>query len=197
MNENQKQLEMFNNYPLRHSEDAHSDIKKTNWLSGEFNLRKFIIALIIFIVINLLSFSVGVEKGLHLSMVSKDKIENAKNTEVIQNTQQVTKPLDVPVVSKKDNVVDKIDKPINKPKVEPSKKPPSDGEYSIQVASYRKNLQAEKEADTLRKKGYLAFVLKKGDYIVVCVGKFKDKTEASQDLNKLKKTYSDSYLRRI
>ncbi|MCK5581683.1 MAG: SPOR domain-containing protein, partial [Candidatus Omnitrophica bacterium] len=72
-----------------------------------------------------------------------------------------------------------------------------DSTYTVQVASFRKKVYAEKEAMDLKKKGYEIFVVPKGDYSIVCVGKFAYKNEANQMSRKLRKRYKDCLVRSL
>ncbi|MBC8436526.1 MAG: SPOR domain-containing protein, partial [Candidatus Omnitrophica bacterium] len=67
----------------------------------------------------------------------------------------------------------------------------------IQLASYKARKFADKEAEVLKKKGLTAFVLYKGDYVILCAGKFSDKEEARNSMSQLKTRYKDCYLRRL
>lgn len=69
--------------------------------------------------------------------------------------------------------------------------------YVIQVATYKKDPYAEKEALNLKKKGFSSFTKKSGDFIVVYVGSFQSKDEAQISLKKLKKHYSDCFIRKL
>jgi cell division septation protein DedD len=71
------------------------------------------------------------------------------------------------------------------------------GKYTIQVASFRKEKHAREEADVLKQKGYEILVLPKGDYSIVCVGKFENKDEAKSFSKKLKQQYKDFLIRRL
>jgi hypothetical protein len=72
-----------------------------------------------------------------------------------------------------------------------------DNRHTIQVASFKKQEQAQREAVSLQKKGYESFVLAKGNYSIVCVGKFDEKKQAQVFSSKLKKTYKDCLVRRM
>lgn len=67
--------------------------------------------------------------------------------------------------------------------------------YTIQVASYKGDKYANKEADALKVEGFDVYVLQKGDYFIVCVGKFAAKDDANKILGKLKKKYNDLLVR--
>lgn len=174
MSQDQKQFEMFDKHPSSHSEHNLDDQRGKGLLYREFNARRLIVGIIIFIVINLLSFSFGVERGLRLTKTG-NSVKNVKK-ELIKS---VPSPEKTKVILK------------------PSLDKPDSIEYSIQVASYRTESKAAEEVEALRKRGYQPFVLRKGRYAVVCVGRFKDKSEANTSLSKLKKIYSDSYVRRL
>jgi hypothetical protein len=69
--------------------------------------------------------------------------------------------------------------------------------YVIQVATYVKEDIALKEAEKLKDKGYPVFISKKGKYIVIFVGEFKNKKEAEENMRILKKRYQDCFMRRL
>ena len=81
--------------------------------------------------------------------------------------------------------------------VAPKKEEIIDLAYTVQVASFQKDEYAQKEAMTLKKKGYDIFVVAKGKYSIVCVGKFSRRDEAKVILSRLKKTYKDCMVRRL
>jgi cell division septation protein DedD len=69
--------------------------------------------------------------------------------------------------------------------------------YTIQIASYKSRDLAQKEVDSLRKKGYAVLVLAKGGYTVLCVGNFSNKQNAKVAYADLAKKYPGCILRRI
>lgn len=69
--------------------------------------------------------------------------------------------------------------------------------YTIQVASFKKNTTAEKEASWLKKNGYETYVLRKGDYAIVTVGKFSQANEAKAYSQRLNERYKDCLVRRF
>lgn len=180
---NDEQLEMFDKYSSTRSNYSADNQNKIKLLHSEFDKRKFLIFLIIFIVVNLLSFSVGVERGLRLA---KNRKAPSDALDKKNNVLSITPEL------KENKVVNKIKKQDAQLKKEEEK-----AGYSVQVASYRTMLKANQEVARLAKKGYSSFVLQKGKFVVVCVGKFKEKSDANVSLNKLKETYSDSIIRRL
>jgi cell division septation protein DedD len=69
--------------------------------------------------------------------------------------------------------------------------------YTIQLASYKSNSHAQKEAAVLKQKGYSPLLLTKGEYIVLCVGNFSNKQNAQSLLPELSKRYGDCRIRRL
>lgn len=69
--------------------------------------------------------------------------------------------------------------------------------FTIQVASFKREENARKEAMRLKERGYDIFVLPSGSHSVVCVGNFVRQDEAKQFLNKLKNKYNDCLVRRL
>jgi len=69
--------------------------------------------------------------------------------------------------------------------------------YTVQVASFRTNSYAQKEVDLLKKRGYKAITLNKGEHIILCVGNFPEKEEAQALLSELSRYYKDCRIRRL
>jgi cell division septation protein DedD len=72
-----------------------------------------------------------------------------------------------------------------------------DKAYTVQVASFKKEKFAHEAAVDLKKKGYEILVLPKGKYSILCVGRFTHKDEAESFSTKLKKRYRDCLVRRL
>jgi cell division protein FtsN len=71
------------------------------------------------------------------------------------------------------------------------------GKFSIQIASFQREAAANDEAKRLERKGLSVTVLKKGKFSVVCVGAYDAYTEAQKQLETLKRTYKDCFIRRL
>lgn len=143
---------------------------------------KVIIMIIGGLFIGVTSFSLGVERGKKLAMLTM----NNQMTAAVK-TKQVTKQAAAPAVTEQQ-------------KQEEKEKPqPKDPElnYTIQLASYQTKTAARKEAQALEKKGFSPLVLAKGKYAVLCVGRFANENKARIMLSELKKRYKDCLLRRL
>ena len=69
--------------------------------------------------------------------------------------------------------------------------------FTIQIASFKLKKNAQIEAEKLNGMGEDVFVLSKGDYLIVCVGRFKKREEAKTFSEKVKSRYSDFLIRRL
>jgi len=69
--------------------------------------------------------------------------------------------------------------------------------YIIVVAAFSKKETAQASAARLAKDGFTVFVYQSGSYFMVCVGPYADKygTQVKQDLNVIKRTYKDAYIK--
>ncbi len=66
--------------------------------------------------------------------------------------------------------------------------------YKIQVASFHKENTAREEAKSLKQSGYPVFIAKKGKYIAIYVGEFDNELEAKSNFQDLRKKYNDCIL---
>jgi len=69
--------------------------------------------------------------------------------------------------------------------------------YTIQLSAYKNKEEALKEMIFLKEKGFLPQAFKKGDYIVLCVGKFSNLESAQPLLEQLQRTYAGCHIRRL
>ncbi len=75
-----------------------------------------------------------------------------------------------------------------------------DKPYTVQVASFKTDEYAQKEAAALKEKGYDILVMPKGQHTIVCVGRFSDQKEAerfSDGFKRKNKEYQDCLVRRL
>jgi len=69
--------------------------------------------------------------------------------------------------------------------------------YTIQVATFKNKQLALREAKLLLKEGLVPMVFAKGNYIVLCVGKFSNQESAQPLLIQLQRTYAGCRIRRL
>jgi len=184
-------IEGYDNYQLELFNEARGSLPKRPLGSRFFNFlhrheKKFLIVIGV-AVSCIISFSLGVIKGRELSVSrGRASFDLAQKKTVIKAAAAVATP------AKEAEEQLKLDR---QEKALAFKQPA--GGYTIQLASYKGRQSADKEADTLKKKGLTAFVVYKGDYVILCAGKFSDKEQARNSMSKLKKQYKDCILRRL
>jgi cell division septation protein DedD len=182
-------------------------------------LDTLILLSIVVVLLFILSFSLGVEKGRKIVYLNTEEqsrvfdsqskgtsadtaieplrpspaVESASKTAVVSVSPPVIKK-DVETVQKRNPVI--IPQPVKV--VIPTKDATAISKrYRIQVASYRENEKALREAKKLEKKGYPVFVSQKGEFVAVFVGEFNNKQEAQKNERLLKETYADCLLRSL
>ncbi|MBI4708572.1 MAG: SPOR domain-containing protein [Candidatus Omnitrophica bacterium] len=180
--ENNLQLELFTQ-PEGTSIPGGQNINSSFWRFIR-TFEKTIMIIIATAVISIISFSLGVEKGKHLS-----KLDLKKDRQLDIST--IKQRVETPVVS-----------PVQTQTVPQQIKTPAPAilekqGYTIQLASYKTKISAQKEAESLKKRGLLPFVIIKGSYAVLCVGNFNNKETAQSLLSQLKNRYRGCYIRRL
>lgn len=157
---------------------------------------------IIVVLLLTISFSLGVERGKKITLnpaVTPEVIAKKAEakTEFPQQTQQnILNPQPGQSISADDPyAVETVQKP--QPAVTQVASISSNSRYRIQVASYKKENEAWQEARMLKNKGYSATVDKKGNFAVIIVGDFSNKTDAQKNMQSLKTKYRDCFIRRL
>ncbi len=174
------------------------------------NYERVILGIIAFIIFGAITFCIGMEKGKALGRANSFKrIEIVSKTAYLPD-RQVSSAAVRPALSLKpqealvksaalENIAPAQQPVIKKEGSAAVLKVKSAESYTVQVASYKNNVAAQKEAQRLRKSGLESLVLAKGEYSVVCIGSFTEKNKAQEVLLKLKtkNQYQDCLLRRL
>ncbi|MBU0710294.1 MAG: SPOR domain-containing protein [Candidatus Omnitrophica bacterium] len=141
---------------------------------------KIIMSIIGGLIIGIISFSMGVEKGKKLTLATEENIVSPeiKISEKKVMPVKAIEPVKAvePVRAEEKILVD-------------------DAHYTIQLACYKNKSFAEREAEALKQKGLTPLILTKGNYIVLCVGKFPNKDKAKPLLPELTRRYKGCYIR--
>lgn len=209
------QFELFPNATVKASE-----LRQRRYLLKDLTLsaEHIIVSAIIFVMVTVLFFSFGVEKGKRMVRVSILEAAGISRTvEVVppetpgvvssrllagRGEAQAAPAVTVSPLAEKETLRSPrggLETPVEaSPKMEaqPQKKDAKDI-FTIQVASFNSPQSAQKEAMLLKQKGYDIFVLPKGKHSIVCVGKFGQRNEAKAFSNKLKNRYNDCLVRRL
>ncbi len=160
-------------------------------LSGE----NLVILTICAILVIIFAFSLGIERGKRVALEASGSVitkamHHEKNTE--SNVEKVKEPVGI---QQMDSTT--IAKNVTQAIVEDVVKVAQTG-FTIQVASYKTEKPALREAENLKKKGYNdVYILNKGQYVILCVGNFPSRDGAQQLTKKLKSNYQDLVLRRL
>ena len=138
------------------------------------------------ILLLILSFSLGVERGKKIASASiassqaqDEKVEPLKNIRTKKAKIQEDTPPQEPIKQAQEKSIKK------------------DNVYRIQVASFHKENSANAEAQKLKNDGYQVLTMRKGDWVAVYVGSFEDEKEAESNLKDLREKYADCILRRL
>ncbi|MEK6727903.1 MAG: SPOR domain-containing protein [Candidatus Omnitrophota bacterium] len=180
------QLELFSgadNGPLAASrEKSYSHFKRLR------NYERTLLMIIGIAATAIISFSFGVEKGRNLSLLQNNpRFDIGIQTPQVLPQQAKNKEAPVTVQPKSNIKIDEGGKPLPQEKIA----------FTIQLASYKTKAYAEKEAKALKKKGLFPLILTKGNYIVLCVGSFRNKENALSLLTQLEKKYNGCRIRRL
>lgn len=183
--DNRAQLELFK----LSQENSVCARAKNNLL---FKYQKRILLVIGFLITGMIAFSAGFEKGKKSGFVKFESsldLASGGKTLYLHPAPAANKP--APIIEKNSAQ--------EKAKIDSAdyKKIDNQQSYTIQIASYRTEESAKKEAEKLRKKGLSTSVVPKGKYKILCVGNFTDKAGAVMLLSQMKKKYGDCFIRRL
>lgn len=146
-------------------------IERNSFVARIWKYEKSILLILGFMVVGVISYSLGVEKGRQ-DLVSA-KTVRAGHQLVAAKEMAAPAPLVTPVPKRQEEL------------------------FSVQVATFNARSHAQREVESLARKGFKAFILAKGKYFVVCVGKFSDKSSAQPVLSELSRNYKGCYIRRM
>ncbi len=174
MSQSGNQLELFSD-PQEDPKTAANRAQRNSFVARIWGYEKTVLIIILLLVTGIVSFSLGVEKSRR-TLVNQPAVINSEpvTVEAPKKVESLTPPVDVKPVSIR-----------------------QEGKYTIQVASFRAGSYAKKEAEQLNKKGFKAFTLNKGKYVILCVGNFPNRETAEPLLSELSKFYKSSYIRRL
>jgi len=196
-NKRQSQFELFPSTAGKHSETIKSERKLKDLTLTPENI---IVLCIIFVMTAVLFFSIGVEKGkVKTKASSKDILLETEKTKLSDSTSKKTqsKQSDEQKDLTQTGDTRNSDKQKKQSLDVPKELTPQDDHYTIQVASFRLEKNAKREAMNLDDFGVETFVLPKGSHSIVCVGKFPQREMAKKFLSKLRSRYKDSLVRRL
>jgi cell division septation protein DedD len=201
INYKQPQFELFPG-----NSNASQDTIKPKYLLANLTLtiENVVVLAILGIMVTVFSFSLGVERGKKIATVRFQEERAAAEIQDVPKAAVAAQVPVVPVSAAKVATSQVQPRGIALPEAQPKAVIPAAEErkieldgYTIQIASYKDVKFANKEADKLKQKGFQTYVLNKGDYAILCVGKFEGKTEANTYSQKLRSKYKDNLVRRF
>ena len=207
INYKEAQFEFFPN-----TASAPDETKRPHIMAARFNLtiENLVIFSIVSIMVVIFTFSIGVERGKRLALRDAAALaldpktvvatgDPAESPAPVVAVNPLTKVMAGVVKSKTaDATVAAVKGSTPSPVLQPQDAlKGQSGGYTVQVASYKSEKSAQREALALQKKGLKAFTLPKGQHVVLCVGNFQKREEASTYGKKLKSNYQDYVVRRL
>ena len=163
-----KQLELFDN--LEKSDKIKALKRETRDIKQLWRFKRWLFLIIYTIVVLIIGFSLGAEKG-------KGGVKTTK-------IQRVSRKAPKEISGKRDK---KIAPETKRASVDTGYK------YAIQVSTFKNLHSAETEKKTLEKAGLRVFLAKSGKFTRVLIGPFKAKKEAENNLKTIRKKYSKRY----
>ena len=180
--------------------------RESSQINVVFSHQSVIVIFICAIMLLVASFSLGVEKGrlMAKSAIPQEKTKTEERPETVSaQAQPEVKGLVIPAEKIALNKADTA-QTTAKPEIVPAPAAPENaqntiatGNYSIQVASVQSESAAKRLSETLAGKGIQGFIRTSGKYTIVMAGSFASREDAQSTLKKLKKTYTDCFIRKI
>lgn len=195
-----KQGELFSEFEAPNAKKPglflRQDIALGKKIILKFSYENLVLFFIVFIMLLVVFFSLGVEKGKRIvSHREIARIDRAVDKVVKRPTkveEGKSKTFITPVEIDIDKFKDvKLGTTIEKAADVPEKP------YTIQVIAFKKEENAKKEVEQLKSKGYDVFMIPSSEWIQVCIGRYTNKEESKKDFDILKKKYPTCYLRKI
>jgi cell division septation protein DedD len=133
-----------------------------------------ILALVLYVLV----FSFGVEKGKRFALAELAAKEPAIATPSPQEVAPLPEPAAaevVPVPASQETAVEATPVTTQEP-----------GKYTIQLITFTSRSKAEKEVERLEKLGHRSFIIPAGKFYQVCIDAFQEMSEAKDGLTRLK-----------
>ena len=162
-----------------------------------------VISVIAILVLMIISYAVGVEKGKRVSeakavktlkavpvAVEREQAANITRSDITDLPKTEEKP------KKEAPLPEKVEKPAEK-KVEKEIAVPAGSAYIIQLASFKNERFAKEEINKLKKKGFEAHSARKGKWYQVYAAGYRTVHEAKKARKELYADYKDCYIRKV
>ena len=203
MKESTVQKELFEEFGMpKHKKKRQQTILPKNYKPLSISHEQVVFIAIAAIMLMVLIFSLGVERGRRLVGIrtAKESVPSAALSEVKEEAAAAAgmpnEKYEKINLVKNDTVVERrYDEP-SPPVRAKDKRIVKSGLFTIQVIAYRSKKSAQRELEKLSEKGYKPFIITGGGYYQICVGEYADKDKSKNDFLELKKNYKDSFIRK-
>lgn len=198
MNINYKQPQ-FELFPANSA--TLEDVNKPRFLLANLTLsiETLVIFTILGIMLGLFSFSLGVERGKRLAASALDeKVSAAWNLAPHRPVMPAAAAVPVSLVNRavSSNYQAQAKPVLPQATEKPAALMPA-GRFAIQTGTFKNETYAKDEALKLKAKGMPSFLIKKGNFWVLCVGPFTSAENAHAFLNRTKSKLPGSSVRRF
>ncbi len=195
--EKQSQFELFPNNHQHISEESRKSVALLKDLT--LSQENIIVLCIVLLMVCIVFFSYGVERGKRVVQADDSVVQGQNNIEesIIVITESVLKDaeLDVKEIEITQEELITIEEEILD--IPAERNEPLDNFYTVQIASFKLERNAQKEAEKAAGYNHKSFVVAKGSHSIVCVGKFIQREQAKAFSRKIKKKYGDCLVRRL
>ncbi|MCD4781396.1 MAG: SPOR domain-containing protein [Candidatus Omnitrophica bacterium] len=215
MDENYKNQTQFELFPETREQKVDRNPRKGFFQAFMLSRENTIVVIIIAIMLMVFLFSMGVEHGRRSLTKNTNQLQQKtaasgqpekKTSQILENDvslqpqetqiKEASASVKVVIQQQVEEVKDKIIR-IPLEELEGALADELEDMYTVQVASFKLEKNAKREAMILQDRGEDAFVLSKGDYVIVCVGRFRERNDAQTLSLKLKKHYNDCLIRSL
>jgi len=193
------QQELFKEFEAaqKGKKKTQGSILPRNYVLLSVSYEQVIFIAIGIIMLMVLVFSLGVERGKYLALIpAKAKAETAAKKALKPQAAPEKPETEAASGEKEGPEAETATKPVIETKKDVKAAQP-EGLFTIQLIAYRSKKSAQKELLMLNKKGYNPFIVTGGGYYQICVGEYKTQQDAQKILRELaKKGYSDGFIRK-
>jgi cell division septation protein DedD len=202
--QNEKQNELFEEFKAKEGGlrlfKSQKGLAQNKIFLFQFSIEKLVIMLIAFVLIIILTFCIGVERGKYV-------VGAPKTIVTVKEVKQPPVPVkqQAPVYSQqvKSNIAVAPIAPVRLTPVRPVPVATNINNpvvhrgdlYTIRIATYINKKSAADESSRLRQIGFPAYIKVSDKFYMICVGDYADKKQADKALAALKKMYKDVYIK--
>jgi len=190
---NETQAELFKEFAKAPKKRPWRRLWLPRGLTVKVSHESLILGVILLIMVMILCFTFGVERGKRIGAIKASARRDAKNIE-----EGGVAPMTVPMREEEGISVNQEVIPLVQ-EVETKAEEERLEAYAIQLITYKHEEYANKELAKLKRNGFEPFVVRSGRFFVVNIGPYKNKDEALTILKEFKRQapYRSAFLRKL